>query len=515
MSASRCLATLAVAISVLTPFAASAMDDFIAASSSAPTEIILCGEGGRNRIKVAGCREAGYDKQVAQIDKALDAALAKTPANIRPLLKRDQVWFNEMIVEAADLVVEMDDADLRAGFAETLRTRVTALQGIAGGFGRPGFSGRWANAFGSIVVTPAGDGAYRLSADIRVNYGTDRHAQCALSAVAKPAADGWLTGTVLADGAAASNKPADDTTAANEPKSELKKPPVLKMRRQDETLRVVVVGGDEDWSSDQPGCESVQQITASYFADGRPEAAPDKADIGFAMPTFDCTRPETASDEEICADPDLAENDQKLNRAWKALLPRLDEPTRRALTEDQLGWVRAQAHQYPQFLHPAWNKQNSQMHFTNYARDRLYLLQRERIALLEGFDEKRNGLAGVWLAYNAIIKVTANDDGSLKAEGWKWEQGDWKAGCDYDMKGKIVGGAFRSDEPRKNPDTLERDHAMLIVNRQDDVFAKKRNGGATDDEAKCKRRLDNSSTARLFPARASSDIDNLGGDSIR
>jgi hypothetical protein len=69
--------------------------------------------------------------------------------------------------------------------------------------------------------------------------------------------------------------------------------------------------------------------------------------------------------------------------------------------------------------------------------------------------------------------VTANAGGSLKAEGWKWDQGDWKAGCDYNMKGKIAGGVFRSKEQRKNPDTLERDHAMLIVNRLDDSFARR------------------------------------------
>jgi hypothetical protein len=37
---------------------------------------------------------------------------------------------------------------------------------------------------------------------------------------------------------------------------------------------------------------------------------------------------------------------------------------------------------------------------------------------------------------------------------------------------------------------------------------------SASDAAKCRRRLDNSSTARLFPARASPDIDNSGG-SIR
>ena len=511
MSASCRLAALVITMATLAPVTALAMDDYVAASSSAPTGIKLCGNTDGDRIKTATCKQAGYDKLVAQIDKAFNAALAKTPANIRPLLKRDQAWFNEVSIEAADSVPQSDDFDEKEGFGESLAQRVTALEGIAGSFGRPGFTGKWVNAFGSVVVTSAENGAYRLSADMRAVYGTgsDGRRECKLSAVVKPSSGGWLGGPVLPDEA----KPAaaaDDKSANAEPK----KPPTIKIRRQGETLRVVVT--EQEWNDDaRPNCQYMWQVTASYFASGRPDqAASDKADTTFVAPTFDCTRPETASDEEICADPDMAENDQRLNRAWKALLPRLDEATRRALMEDQRNWVRTQANQYPEFLHPAWEKQTSQMHFTALARDRLDGLQRERIALLEGFDDKRSGLAGVWLAYNAVIKVTANEDGSLTAQGWKWDQGDWKAGCDYDMKGKVVGGIFRSADKGKSPDTLERDHAMLIVNRLDDVFAKKR-GDESIDEMKCKRRMDNSSTARLFPARPSPDIDNLGGASIR
>jgi hypothetical protein len=54
----------------------------------------------------------------------------------------------------------------------------------------------------------------------------------------------------------------------------------------------------------------------------------------------------------------------------------------------------------------------------------------------------------------------------------------------------------------------------LIDNRRDDVFANKRNGPEAADEPKCKRNYTISSTARLFPARPSPDIDNFGG-SIR
>ena len=503
MSCSSRLAAAVAALSILAPGPSLALDDDLRASSSAPTAITLCSDGGDARIKTADCKQAGTDKLVAQIDKAFDAALGRMPVNLRPLLKRDQAWFNEMIIDAAEVLTDAGDDELEQGLAETLRRRATALGGIVSG--RPGIAGGWVNAFGNITLTPADGGTYRLAADLRGDYGGDRRRSCKLTAELKPSGSGWIAGTVVVD----TDTPADkknDTAAAPA------KPPALKLRRQGESLRIVVTVPDDQWSG-LADCSSMEQITGSYFAAGK-EAAADEADTAFVTPTFDCTRPETATDEEICADPELADNDQRLNRAWKALLPRLDETTRRALIGDQRNWVKSQTQQYPEFLHPAWNKQSSQVHFTVYARDQVNGLQRERLALLEGFDDRRNGLAGVWLAYNAIIKVTI-DNGVVKATGWKWDQGDWKAGCDYEMTGKMVGGGFRADQQRKNPDTLERDHGMLIVNRLDDVFAQKRTGtDDSDDEEKCKRRLDNSSTARLFPARPSPEIDNFKG-SIR
>jgi uncharacterized protein YecT (DUF1311 family) len=505
MSASVRLALLATMAS-LAPAICHAMDDELRASSREPTAIALCGEINSDGVGLtaADCSKAGYDRLVAAIDRSFDAALAKTPAYIRPLLKRDQAWFNEMILEAAGTVKDARDDELRENFAATLRKRATVLNDVAQGFGRGGLAGKWVDAFGSVTLTPEANGTFRLATDMQAYYGSDRHRTCKLNAVVAPAAGGWLSGAVL---------PEEGKPASAEQTKAGAKPPSIKLRRQGDSLRVVMIDGDNEWNNERDDCDYMWQITGSYFASGRQEPA-DRADTGFVTPTLDCLRPDSATDEEICADPDLAENDRRLNRAWRAMLPRLDDATRRALTEDQRNWIGAQAREYPEFLHPAWEKQTSQMHFTAYARNHVDGLQRERIALLEGFDDKRTGLAGVWLAYNAIIKVTIDKDGRLKAQGWKWDQGDWKAGCDYDMKGMMVDGAFRSDEQRRNPDTLERDHAMLTVNRLDDLFAKKRSGKENEDEAKCRRRLDNSSTARLFPARPSPDIDNLPG-SIR
>src|SRR5262249_15270316 len=153
------------------------------------------------------------------------------------------------------------------------------------------------------------------------------------------------------------------------PAIDREKPPLpsVKMRRQGETLRVVAfdASGNDDVDLEPLGCGGPDQLTGSYFAVGMSGASvPAARAPAFVAPSFDCSRVATAVEEEICSDPELAENDGMLNRAWKQLLPRLDNVTRRALTVDQRGYVRSQADQYPEFLHPAWDKRLSHVHFT-------------------------------------------------------------------------------------------------------------------------------------------------------
>jgi uncharacterized protein YecT (DUF1311 family) len=349
-------------------------------------------------------------------------------------------------------------------------------------------------------------------------YGLDNDHQwsCRASALLKPETGGWFAGTMLTEPDAVAQHP--DTGLLKGANGKPSQPPTIKLRRQGDTLRVVA-GMPDDSSyllTLMPHCRSPGQVTGSFFASGKPEiaATAEKIESSFTKPAFiDCTRPDTASDEEICSDPDLAENDQRLNRAWKALLPRLDDVTRRALIDDQRHWVGAQANQYQLSLHPGSFKLTTDMHHTAGGRDGIYRLQRARIALLEGFDGNRKGLSGTWFGYTAVLTVTVGGDGGLEAKGWKWEQGDWKAGCEYDMSGKVRGGTFRADDGGKNPDTLERDHATLIVNRRDDAFAKARKSPDGVDEMKCRRSMEASSTARLFPAKPSPDI-NLFSDRV-
>ena len=489
--------------------ARAATDNSDLAFSSPAWRIDLCAPA--SVMNADDCKQSGTDKLLAENDRALQAALAKAPANVKPLLKRDQAWVGEMITAVFEEMSENPAAD-RDASAKILRDRVAVLGQIQSGFGRAGLIGTWQDAFGSVTVTAADDGAYRVAIATDAIYGTEEHRRwtCRATALVKPGAEGWWTGEI------APEIPPEQAPGGKDYKSPGTKPGPLvaiKLRRQGETLRIVVDENDSRTDT-RPHCSHVEPVTANYFASGAADtlAATDKIDTSFVVPTFDCSKPYSASDEEICADPELADNDQRLNRDWKALLPRLDDATRRALSEDQRNWVKSQMHQYPDDLHPAMAKTSSFMHYAGEARNRLLRLQRGRLALLEGFDENRKGFAGVWLGYTAMMTVTQKEDGSVSAKGFKWFQGMWKEGCEYAIEGTVKAGVFRADDKGtndngKNPDTLERDHAMLIVNRLDDAFAAKRQPSNDEDNQKCMRTPSASSTATLFPARPSPDFD--------
>jgi len=507
-----------IGILTLIPLSADANDAFRRAKSLEPTPLRLCGVD-EPLEQLPGCKNGAINDLVRRADGAFQKVLATAGPTATVLLKRDQVWFRELIENSVHFGGDIpdDDSDAvdtqeRNVFAEMLRERIATLEGIR--VAPPGMPGRWENVFATIDVAAAGGGAYRLVLTRRFNHDSRRakRAACAVIAMVRPDPSGWLVGKIesYASNPAEASNPA--TTAENTPL------PSVKIRRQGETLRVVAfdASGNDELDLDALGCSGVDQMTGSYFAVGAAGNGGQSRGRGsaFLAPSFDCSRVATAVEEEICADPELAENDVRLNRAWARLLPRLDEATRRALTVDQRGYVGSQADQYPEFLHPAWEKRLSHVHHTTYGRDKVNRLQRERIAVLEGFDEKRQGFAGLWMAHSAILEVTVTPDGTLQGQGAKWTQGDWKAGCGYEIKGKVTGGVFRSEEERVNPDTLERDHASLSVNRLDDVFAKRRQSesGEGGDGSKCRRNFTISSTARLFPVRPSTDIDNIGGD---
>lgn len=484
-----------------------ARDDENRSVSSRPTLITLCKRDDRAG-KWPECKSGALDQQAREIEDRLRAVLARMPPLAALLLKRDAVWFREML-EIFTEEAGGDGAGNREHVTERMKSRLDDLDAMLASAGRKSLAGRWANAFGEVQVSVGADGAYSVEASTSADYGTsdELRLSCEASAVVRADAGGWLSGQL-------ERKPDAQAAPAND-----EKPVPVKMRLllQGDTLRLVV--GDEAAQgpmAPEVVCEGPNQLTGTYFAaNGKVVASALPVEAGAAVaPSFDCRKPETASEEEICADPELASNDQRLNRAWKILLPRLDAASQRHLTADQKSWVTSQAAQFPIFLTPPWEKRRGFVHHTAKARDELARLQRERIAMLEGFDERRAGFKGLWLAHNAIVEIQIDGSGDLTANGRKWEQGSWKDYCEYEITGTVKGARFLAEEPRVNPDTLERDGASLIVNRQDDTFARtrsQRHGKAGYDEPKCRRVSSMSSTARLFPVRPSPDIDAKDG----
>ena len=149
------LAALAIVASVLTPNTSHAVDDHQRALSSGPTELRLCGADSALTSSGA-CKETDYGALTGKIETALQASLAKAPANVRPLLKRDQAWFNEITLNAADTMTRVRRRLIGRPSSTTLRRRAATLEGIAQGFGRTGVAGRWVNTFGSVTVTADG-----------------------------------------------------------------------------------------------------------------------------------------------------------------------------------------------------------------------------------------------------------------------------------------------------------------------------------------------------------------------
>src|SRR5262249_29420386 len=142
----RRFAALAVA-ACLVPVEAGAFVDNDAAAkapySSAPTLMQLCG-GEADFIKGDDCKEHDYNKDASELEQALKGALTKAPANVRPLLKRDQAWFNETVINATeDGIPQSKDAADRDAFAGMLSRRIATLGRIGKGFGRSGVLGKW------------------------------------------------------------------------------------------------------------------------------------------------------------------------------------------------------------------------------------------------------------------------------------------------------------------------------------------------------------------------------------
>jgi uncharacterized protein len=421
------------------------------------------------------------DPQIVRLDKAIDARLGRLVATADPvtalLLKRDRRWFQDASIVGNP--AEVKDDDERKNMRTRLEARLKVLEAIQPR-GNDSAAGEWVNALLSAKITKAAGDALQIEITGKIEYAElDEPAECELKAEVKPGADGWFSGT--------------PTTPDGKKSEESKdKPGVLRLRMQAGTLRVVLT---EDGRSDF--CTASSFITGSYFATGAP---PSSGKPQAVAPSFDCATAKNEDEEEICADPDLAQKDLELAKVYRETLKRLDAKAQSHLREDQRGWAKIKHDGFRFYLHPYWDKRHSMVHHTDSARDELLQSQIGRIEMLNGLDTARKGFAGRWIGYNAGLTIAPKKDekdGTLTVSGGKWDANDYKAGCEFDTEGTVAGTAFKTSDgaPR-----LARDGMTLTVDAHYPDKTRTKGIGLKMERPDYCSRLD-SAKARLFPIK--------------
>ena len=448
-----------------------------AVTSSTAAPIWNCG-GGKKPEATSPCT----DPEIVRLDKAVDARLGRLIAGADPvtalLLKRDQRWFQDALIRGNASDVELKDNTERQSMKDRLQARLKALEAMQPkGDGLPG---TWANALLTAKVTKAAGDALQIEIGGKIEYADlDEPVECGLKAEMRPEADGWFIGKP----ARLDGKPPEETKD---------KADVLRLRMQAGTLRIVLI---ESERSD--ACTASSFVTGSYFATG---TAPSSGKVQTVAPSFYCATAKNEDEEEICADPELAQKDVELAKLYRETLKRLDPKNAGYLREDQRGWAVIKNDSFSFNLHPYSDKRYSMVHHTSGARGDLLQSQNERIEMLRGLDVARKGFAGRWIGYNAGLTIAPKKDatdGTLAINGGKWDANDYKAHCEYDAEGRISGNTFKTDggAPR-----LARDGMTLTVDAHypDKTRTK-------DMELKMERpdycsRMD-SAKARLFPVK--------------
>ena len=426
-----------------------------------------------------------HDAEIMRLDRAVDASLVRAQHAVDPvtamLLRRDQNWVMEI---AGGAYAQFNGADdpRRQGIIAILQQCLAMLDHMASR--ADGITGEWRNALGTATVAIRPNGVFHVDIRTKALYWDGDQPACALAADVKLGDDGWLSGPagVMSDG---------KEPAAIAPDSTF----TLHARLQANTLRVVIAH-DNDYFA----CQPVESFTASYFPMvGVFAATLSNTPPPMTAPSFTCATAKNSDEQEICADPELAEKDVAIAGAYNDALHHLDPKSAEYLRDDERAWVAGNKDAYDSQIHAAWDKQNYFIHHTDNARHELYLRLKERLAMLKSLDDKREGEEGLWVGYNAMLAIAPDKDksGMLQAAGRKWEAGNWKSHCDFAADGKMAGGHFKTDDEFPK---LALDAVTLTL------------GDEKTQPGYCERMK--SPKARLFPVKAGADV-GFNDDRIR
>ena len=342
----------------------------------------------------------------------------------------------------------------------------------------------WANALATIAVSEVdGGNALRVTLATKLAYeGRDETLNCDLAGTVVADDTGWFAG---------------ELAARNGEKMR------VRLRLQGNTLRAVHLEHD-----DEPRiCYPLAVITGSYFPvnparTGAASAVAARTVAARAVaPSFKCATAQNSDEEEICADPEFAARDAEIARRYGETVRRLEPRLAAQLRADQRGWAKDNPTAYDHALHSPGPSDNFMLHDTDAAREELMRRLDERLAMLVNLDERREGLLGLWEAYNAVLTIApAKDktDGALLADGFKWSTGDRKVFCLLRSAGRMEGSTFKAAEEFP---TLTRDGATLIISAEAPDLDRMPPGGPP---GYCNNMR--SANARLFPVKPAAGV---------
>jgi hypothetical protein len=167
-------------------------EEFVRAESLKAGPFAPC-PSDHDKQEAPACVNGSLDRLAKNVEAAAKTALAKARPMTIPLLKRDQVWFRDILENYAGELGHLADNPQNVDKITTpLNQRIAVLHGIAQGFGRAGIAGRWANVFGTVEIAPANEGAFniKLATDSRYGDDEDQRQICKTTALVRPGPDG-------------------------------------------------------------------------------------------------------------------------------------------------------------------------------------------------------------------------------------------------------------------------------------------------------------------------------------
>jgi uncharacterized protein len=388
------------------------------------------------------------DRELVGLGKAVNRRFGILLGEADPLtallLARDQTWFADLLGGTQTPPFSGQDDPERLRLKDVLTRRLAMLSAVKPRAMAATPAGIWANALATVTVREADGGALAVSFEASLRYEGRGTLACALAGTLRPDGMGWFAGEL--------SPPAADVKER------------VRLRLQGNTLRLVNVDADVVDGRPPPiVCGPLAIVTGSYFPTN--PAQPGTAAMVAARtvsPSFKCATARNSDEEEICADPELAARDGEIARAFAQVMHRLAPALAANLRADQRGWASDNPKAYDDGLHPPANKENYDLHDTDGARAELLRRLDERLAMLLNLDEKREGVLGLWEAYNAVVVIGPAPDktGTIVGDGFKWSVGEHKEFCIFKSTGRMQDGVFKPDEAFP---TLTRDGAMLVT----------------------------------------------------